>query len=70
MTPAQAKKLAEAAGFEFYYSREPEVRAWVMYPDDDHEYREANYFTAAVLRGITPEQFAEVYLKTAPAGAH
>lgn len=63
MTPAQAKKLAEAADFAFYYSRDQLARCWVMYPNDLECGGTTEYFTAAVLRNITPERFAEVYLK-------
>lgn len=58
MTPAQARRLALAAGFRFYW--EAGMKSWACYPQDLSI--EATYHTRWTLKPMTAEQFKSIYL--------
>lgn len=58
MTPAQAKQLAAAKGYEFYWNRS--LQLYACY--DAVRETEASYHTRASLEPMTAEKFDAVYL--------
>lgn len=60
MKTAEAKKLAHAAGFAFYFDRS--LRLWSLYPEPEkfpHADQEAEYYAPRVLAAISVERFKQ-----------